>query len=549
MEPSASSSTAAAGPESRAPEARAGADGASRRIGLRELLGWCLPALLVGLALRVALVWSMPYGYVQYDSSDYLVTTQRLIQDHRFYIHNKRSYLTPTLFSAAFALPVPALITITAAQHLMGLVATVLVGALVRMWFRFWRVFIIPLTVLFAANPFIIWYEHTIMGEAQFLFFTVLLVFAGTLFALRPTPARFAGFMVSLLAAFGTRLETKTFLLFAVLLVLLTHGRQWRRSAIGLAIVLLSFVAAFHVSGDRDVSGLVYASLIRFAPTQSRTAPDLMPSLGLIRERARRRSIEYPANLVRLSKDINSAVDDYVEERVPEKRDRGAVAGHIVRNLCLETLLAEPVKTLLTPWTKFHMAIDAWSSYCFDRRSLWENQKDAFTMKEWMTEVLGRGLTGQPLTLEGVSDWIHTHYRASWVQWFTDYQETWNQWLIFLRLPDRPMGEERWVHDFYGGVPHAEDTMPGVPFFYIVSFLGMVLSFVRPSELRGFHFAWVATVLGGLYVCSMVGVTNGRFRFVYEPFFFLYFFLFFEVVVEFMKNRQGLRRTVATAAV
>ena len=88
---------------------------------MRELLRWCLPALLLGFALRAALIWSMPYAYVQYDSSDYLITTDHLIEKHQFHIHNKRSYLTPALFSAAFLLPVPAAITIAVAQHLMGL--------------------------------------------------------------------------------------------------------------------------------------------------------------------------------------------------------------------------------------------------------------------------------------------------------------------------------------------------------------------------------------------------------------------------------------------
>jgi hypothetical protein len=543
MEPSVSSSAVDGRPEAIAPAAPACPEGASAATVWREVLRWSLPALLIGLALRAVLMWSMPHGYVQYDSCDYLVTAQRLIEEHRFFIHSKRSYLTPMLFTAAFALPVPALITIAVAQHFLGLIATLLVGALVRFWFRSWKVMIIPVTVLFAANPFIIWYEHTIMGEAQFLFFTLVMVFAGTLFARQPTTKRFIWFIVSLLAAFGTRLESKTFLLFAVLLVVVTYGKQWRKAAIGLATVIVSFVVAFHVGGDRDVSSLVYASLIRFAPTQSRSSPDLMPLLLPIRETARARSVDYPSGLVRLSKQINLAVDGYVAERVHDKKKQGDAGARIVRNLCLETLEAEPVKTLLTPWTKFHLAIDAWSSYCWDKHALWVLQPEAMTMKDWMTLVLGRGLTGQSLTLDNVSDWVRAHYQAHRVLWFTGYQEQWNQALIFLRLPDRDMADERWVHDFYGGVPNWLHKVPGIPFYYIIGFIGMLLSFLRPGKMRGLHFAWVATVLGGIYVCSMVGVTNGRFRFVYEPFFLLYFFLFFDAVAGFVKDRRQSRKT------
>ncbi len=247
--------------------------------GLGELLRWCLPALLVGLALRAALTWSMPYGYVQYDSSDYLITVDRFIEDHHFFIHDKRSYLTPLLFSAAFLLPVPALITIAAAQHFMGLIATVIVGALVRLWFRFWKIAIIPVTVLFAASPWVIWYEHTIMGEAQYLFFTLITVLAGTLLARQPTMKRFLWFIVSMLLVSGTRLESKTFYLFAILLVVLLFWKQWKLTAMGFAAVVLTYVVAFHFSGNTPRS----FDLPRRNPRRRRTS---CRSSGLSRKRS-----------------------------------------------------------------------------------------------------------------------------------------------------------------------------------------------------------------------------------------------------------------------
>ena len=124
---------------------------------------------------------------------------------------------------------------------------------------------------------------------------------------------------------------------------------------------------------------------------------------------------------------INKAVDDYVAEHVKGKRAKANAEVRIVRNLCIDTFKAEPIKTLITPWTKFHLAIDAWSSYCFDERSLWQNQAEAFTMKDWMTLVLGRGLTGQSLTLEQVPEWFKAHYSASRVAWFTRFQTHWNK--------------------------------------------------------------------------------------------------------------------------
>lgn len=545
METPVSTSLADGGPDAHAPKATPQPDAPSGawKASLRELLRWCLPALILGLALRAALTWSMPYGYVQYDSADYLTTIDHMIEKHEFYIHNKRSYLTPTLFAAAWLLPVPATITIAAAQHLMGLIATLLVGALVRLWFRFWRVAIIPVTVLFTSNPSVLWYEHTLMGEAQFLFFTLLMVFAGTLFALRPTTKRLMWFIVSLLLVYGTRLESKTYVLFALLLVVWVLWKQWKQLAIGIGAVLASYLVAFHVSGDRDVSSLVYASIIRFAPTTSASTPDIMPEMNRIREQARKHSVDYPTKTVRISKFINRTVDAYAVQHVQGKRKVAAEESRIVRGLCLETFKAEPVKVLMEPWLKFRLAIDAWSSYCWDRQSLLERQRDAFFVKDWMTTVLSRGLTGKALTLEQIPDWVKEHYSAGRVAWFTRYQRNWNKQLIHFRTPDRPMREKRWVHDFFGGVGKWVYTFPGLPYFYILGFLGMFAAMLRPPQLRAVHFAWVATVLGGLYVCSMVGVTNGRFRFVYEPFFLLYFFFLFDCVADFWKGLRDRRVT------
>jgi hypothetical protein len=158
-----------------------------------------------------------------------------------------------------------------------------------------------------------------------------------------------------------------------------------------------------------------------------------------------------------------------------------------------------------------------------------------------MTTVLGHGLTGQPVTIAQIPSWVESHYSSASVAWFTRYQKNWNKDLIHFRTPDRELAEKRWVHDFYGGVGNWQHTLPGVPFFYIIGFLGMFVAVLRPSQLRPFHFAWVATVLGGLYVSCMVGVTNGRFRFVYEPFFLLYVFFFFDSAADFWKRFRDRR--------
>ena len=103
---------------------------------LRELLLWCAPALLAGAALRVLMEIRMPYGYIQFDSADFLLTPYRLLSEHRYIIDSKKAFLTPTFFTIPFLLHIPALLFIPIAQHLMGLVEVAVAGALIRLCFR-----------------------------------------------------------------------------------------------------------------------------------------------------------------------------------------------------------------------------------------------------------------------------------------------------------------------------------------------------------------------------------------------------------------------------
>ena len=156
-----------------------------------------------------------------------------------------------------------------------------------------------------------------------------------------------------------------------------------------------------------------------------------------------------------------------------------------------------------------------------------------------MTSVLSKGLTGKNRSPDEMQAWVRSHYDPERIAWFDRYQDAWNDALIYFRFPDKFMAQERWVHDFYGGVPNRKHTLPGFPYIYIIALLGMLVSVLRPARLGLLHLAWVVTMLAGLYVVSLVGVTNARFRFVYEPFVLLYFFLLFDCAVEYLRFRDA----------
>ena len=118
-----------------------------RSPAFRELLLWCLPALVLGAIARAALNLHFPYGYFQGDTPDFLVTASRFVKSHALVIHGKKAFLAPILFTFPFLLHIPALIIIPIVQHLAGLAATIAAGGIVRCWFRLWRWFIVHTSI------------------------------------------------------------------------------------------------------------------------------------------------------------------------------------------------------------------------------------------------------------------------------------------------------------------------------------------------------------------------------------------------------------------
>jgi hypothetical protein len=172
---------------------------------LRELLLWCLPALVCGALARGMLIVHFPYGYIHPDTPDFLVTADRFLFHHRFVLHSKKAFLGPILFLLPMVVKIPSLLIIPWAQHFFGLIYTVMVGALVRCWTAFWKWWIVPATLLATLNPAALYYEHALIAESQYLWCVTALVLAGSAYALEQSRGRFVLLLLALLLTAGSR--------------------------------------------------------------------------------------------------------------------------------------------------------------------------------------------------------------------------------------------------------------------------------------------------------------------------------------------------------
>lgn len=140
-------------------------------IDIREVLVWCLPALILAIALRVVISAGLPFGYYHYDTHDFMLTPDRYLNEGKWDLHKKKVPLVPAIYVAASTAGVPLLRAMPLLQHVAGVAATFVFALLLRAVCPMWRALIIPGTVLFALCPAIIWYEHTLLAESLFLVF------------------------------------------------------------------------------------------------------------------------------------------------------------------------------------------------------------------------------------------------------------------------------------------------------------------------------------------------------------------------------------------
>ncbi len=136
----------------------------------RRCLWLCLPALLLGAVVRLALLAANPEAFFGADSPSYFDTASDLYLEGGLNMPAKRRYLYPVLLTAAPVVPFcTAPQVVAAVQHTAGLAMILgigwITGHLVRrpaLW--------VPLVTLAAAVwPRMLYYEHEMIGECLLL--------------------------------------------------------------------------------------------------------------------------------------------------------------------------------------------------------------------------------------------------------------------------------------------------------------------------------------------------------------------------------------------
>jgi hypothetical protein len=486
---------------------------------LHQFLWFCLPAVLVATGLRLALMTEVPRALLQPDSPDLLVTAREMVDDGKFMVKGKRTFLVPTLYLVACYLPgVPALTTIAVGQHALGVVSVLLAGALCRLWLRHWKWAVLPATLSVAMNPSMLWYEHVLMAESVYLFTTLLLALAGTWFVLRPGGWSVAGLAGALWVEAGARPEGKLFLPFGFLLAVLVLARWPKQLAVALAVLVAAAIPA-HLSTKTSQSGLLLlVSLVHLAPDDFHSAPGLGEKLRPIRDEMRADWEDGPAFPgAKTRRQVARAVEDWLREQNPSEP---VVAKERVNGACakaaMEIARARRAELPGLAYARFrHVAYKTTGERFEVRRFQGEQDEvvaqDFADIRPITKRLFGRETGGEAETRRHVAG-NSPKREIGWVSVLDGWYQRAN---------------EQWC---FPGTYYDEKERPGIPVFYAVVALGLVAAIARGGPLGPFHLAWGVTLVGLWCVIVLTGSTKPRFQFVFSPFLPIYCAVFFDAL-------------------
>ena len=480
----------------------------------RRVLTWCLAAMVLGFLLRLALCAKMPYAFYHADCDQVFDTYQRL-GEGSLDINVKKTWLGPLVYCIPGLFRLPILPSIAITQHLLGLVTVILAGITVAFSFSRWRIFIIPATVAVALNPDLLWYEHVALPETLYVLFVVSTALTGLAYVRRPSLLRLLLLGVSIFLAASSRPEGQLFCIFGVALCMTTQWKNWPLFLRDVGALLGFSIVSLAVNRTDQGGSLLYSNVAHLTPSRLLSAPGFAEKHSDYFSRLRQDWAVVPQNIPRERKQLYAFARDYLTHgKEPRSLKANEFCGRIGAEVCLRNLVHLPSLAL----TKFRFALRRPVAGDFGPEWVWIKQFDAFTGgweegeipsehtqfdKDSSQLVFGREFHTAP----ELQNHLHDIYKPFTPDWLSAYQRWYSESVQKFSLPDHDDGKV---------------MLCGMPFLYLTATLGLILMAISSVSYRSYHILWLGMLVLMAFVLALTGSNLGRFRIVFEPFWFIY---------------------------
>lgn len=318
--------------------------GSPPRTAWRQCLWLCLPALVIGAALRISVLMTIPEGYYGADSNSYFQTTATLWTTGELELKSKRRWIYPLLLIPTPLLPGTTAQVIAVAQHAVGLATLLGIGWIVLHLTHRPRLWVPLVTTLAALWPRMLWYEHEIIAESVLLASIVLAAALAFPIGSLRRPQRLFWYLLAVGLIVAVKPHGKPIWLGLLLAAALIAGPPWRWGWKNLAAAAASVAVMLSAGSSSQGAWLLLSSTLPLVRTDGEKHAEYRAILRPHIEAARADLWQYPWQQGRYKKMLSASKGDATlgPEWVELFRDSRKFT-KVANSLAREAILHAPV--------------------------------------------------------------------------------------------------------------------------------------------------------------------------------------------------------------
>lgn len=256
--------------------------------GPRFWLLLCLPALVLSFLIRVTLLsgWRDAF-YFGPDSEGYWKAIYSVFHGSGFDVASKRSWGYPVLQLLAPLGPVSPGFTAALLQHLIGWIAIFPLAAIIRRLIPEWRWFLIPVTVVFALDPLLAFWEHIAIADSLLVTLALIIALATLVYWQKPNGKTLALVLGLIFLSMAVRPVGRAFWVGLLPVIAFAPGSEKKTRGLHAILVLAFLFPAMALTRVKQGDDLLFGSVFPFIPTTGGPHADLKPEIAPLIETGR----------------------------------------------------------------------------------------------------------------------------------------------------------------------------------------------------------------------------------------------------------------------
>jgi len=354
---------------------------AQSNVSFRHVLLLCLPALVLGIVLRVSFLVAIPEIFYGPDSNSYFETAQHLWTDGKIVLKPKRRYFYPFILTFTPLLPGSTAVGVAVLQHILGLAIVVGVGWIVAQMTRFHNLWVPIATCLVAVWPRMLWYEHEMVAEVWLLATFVAAVAIALPCGSLKDKRRLFWFLVALAAIVACKPHGRGIWVGLLVVAVVTTGNPLKWQMKSLAMLALSLLIMLTAGSSRQGSWLLLDTALPFVKTEGEPYAKYRAVLRPFVDEARADLPNYAENQGKYKKALSGKTPTIGSEWVALSNDQELYT-KVVKRLAVEGIISHPLEYAKLVLRKIvlvgSLAQTRGASIHFSPEEFWGLQKSRF---------------------------------------------------------------------------------------------------------------------------------------------------------------------------